>query len=79
MPLFLTDGKLPISIVMIEIDQVYLHCARALQRSALWDVSRQINRTTDFPTMGQMLADQIAGYDGAATDRMIEANKDKLY
>ncbi|MSO98772.1 MAG: pyridoxamine 5'-phosphate oxidase family protein [Rhodospirillaceae bacterium] len=78
-PMFKTDGKLPISIIVIEIDQVYLHCARALQRSALWDVSRHIDRAKDFPTMGKMLADQIAGYDGVATDQMIEKHKNELY
>jgi hypothetical protein len=75
---FETDGKLPISVVVVSIDQVYLHCARALQRSKLWDAGRHIDRA-DLPTMGQMLADQIAGYDGAAADRMIEQHKDRLY
>jgi len=78
-PVFETAGKLPIAVIVIAVEQVYLHCARALDRSALWDASRHINRKTDFPTMGQMLADQIAGYDGQATDRMIEAHKNDLY
>jgi len=78
-PQFLTDGKLPISVIVVSVDQVYLHCARALQRSRLWDADRGIDRASAFPTMGQMLADQIAGYDGAATDRMIEQHKDSLY
>jgi PPOX class probable FMN-dependent enzyme len=77
-PLFTTDGKLPISVIVVSIDQVYLHCARALARSALWDANRHIDRAT-LPSMGQMLADQIAGYDGAATDRMIEKHKNDLY
>jgi uncharacterized protein len=76
---FETDGKQPLSIIVIRIDQVFLHCARALQRSALWDASRHVDRAKDFPTMGQMLADQIAGYDGAATDAMIEKHKGDLY
>ncbi len=78
-PLFVTDGKLPISVIVIQIDQVYLHCARALQRSALWDARAQVDRANAFPTMGKMLADQIAGYDGDATDRMIEQHKNDLY
>ncbi|MBM3514134.1 MAG: pyridoxamine 5'-phosphate oxidase family protein, partial [Alphaproteobacteria bacterium] len=76
---FETDGHLPVSIIVVAIDDVYLHCSRALQRSALWDASRQIDRKRDFPSMGQMLADQVKGYDADAVDRLIEANKDNLY
>jgi len=75
---FETDGHLPISVVVVEIDQVYLHCSRALQRSALWNPARHIDRAA-FPSMGRMLADQVAGYDAVATDKIIEANKDNLY
>lgn len=77
-PLFETQGKLPISVIVIELEQVFLHCARALDRSALWDATRQIDRKS-FPTIGQILADQIAGYDGAATDAMVEKHKNDLY
>lgn len=76
---FETEGKLPLSLIIIRIDQVFLHCARALQRSALWDSTRHVDRAKDFPTMGQMLADQISGYDGFATDAMIEKHKGDLY
>ena len=76
---FDTNGKLPISVIKITVDQAYLHCAKALQRAAFWDASRHIDRKRDFPSMGTMLADQIAGYDGAATDKFIEQHKDDLY
>ncbi len=75
---FETKGKLPISVIIIEIDQVFLHCARALDRSKLWDGSLQIDRKS-FPTIGQVLADQIAGYDGVAIDALVEKHKDDLY
>jgi hypothetical protein len=76
---FETRGKLPISVVVVAVDQVYLHCARALQRAELWNPARHVDRARDFPSMGAMLADQIAGYDGAATDAFIEKHKDDLY
>lgn len=78
-PQFETDGHLPMSVIVVTIEQVYLHCSRALQRSALWDSGRQIDRKTAFPTMGQMLADQIKGYDGDGVDRLIAANAGNLY
>lgn len=53
-------GKLPRSVMLIEVEEVYLHCAKALMRSKLWDPARHLDRR-DFPTMGQCLADQIGG------------------
>lgn len=76
---FQTDGHLPVSVIVIAIDQVYLHCSRALQRSALWDVSRQIDRGREFPSMGRMLADQVQGYDGDSADKLLAANAGNLY
>jgi PPOX class probable FMN-dependent enzyme len=76
---FETDGKLPLSVIIVAVDQVYLHCARALQRAALWDSARHVDRAREFPSMGRMLADQIAGYDAAATDQLIERHKNDLY
>lgn len=73
-----TDGKLPISVIVVTVEEVYLHCARALQRAALWDASKQIDRTS-FPTLGAMLADQIAGYDGPGADQRLAAREGDLY
>jgi PPOX class probable FMN-dependent enzyme len=78
-PRFATDGHLPISVIVVAIDQVYLHCARALQRSGLWDANRHIDRKATFPSMGRMLADQVAGYDGDGADRLLAANAGNLY
>ncbi|MDX2143056.1 MAG: hypothetical protein SFV19_06855 [Rhodospirillaceae bacterium] len=36
-------------------------------------------RKAAFPTMGQMLADQIAGDDAVATDQLIEQHKNDSY
>lgn len=72
------NGKLPISVVVITVEEAYLHCARALWRSDLWNADKHIDRAV-FPTMGQMLADQIAGYNAAETDKLIADNRHKLY
>ncbi|MCY3824847.1 MAG: pyridoxamine 5'-phosphate oxidase family protein [Nitrospinae bacterium] len=57
-------GKLPRSAMIIDVDDVYLHCAKALIRADLWNAEKHIERKS-FPSMGQMLADQIDedGYD----------------
>ncbi|MGB1876403.1 MAG: pyridoxamine 5'-phosphate oxidase family protein [Rhodospirillaceae bacterium] len=71
-------GKSPISVIVIAVEEAYLHCARAVWRADLWNADKHINRP-DLPTMGQMLQDQVAGYDGAAVDKIIAENRNNLY
>ncbi len=57
-------GRLPRSAMIIDVDDVYLHCGKALIRADLWNAEKHIERKS-FPSMGQMLSDQIDedGYD----------------
>jgi PPOX class probable FMN-dependent enzyme len=61
-PLYLEQYKgdlnPPKTCIVVSINEVFLHCAKAFMRSKLWDVDAQIKRS-EFPTMGQMLKDQI--------------------
>lgn len=75
---FKIKDNLPLSVLVISVKEVYFHCSRALLRSKLWDAKNKILRE-NFPSMGAILQDQIAGYDGEATDILIEKNKYKLY
>ena len=52
--------------------------ARAVWRADLWNPDTHIDRS-QLPTMGQMLADQIKGYDAAATDKILKDNRHNLY
>jgi uncharacterized protein len=47
-------------VIEVVVGEVYLHCAKALMRSALWDPAARIERAL-LPTMGEMLRDQIGG------------------
>ncbi|TBR44853.1 pyridoxamine 5'-phosphate oxidase family protein [Marinomonas agarivorans] len=60
--LFREEKNPPKTCLEVEITEVFLHCAKALMRSALWDSDAQIQRP-DFPTMGQMINDQIGEND----------------
>ena len=55
---FAVEGKLPRSVMKVEVREVYLHCTKALKRSALWDASKQVPRDT-MPSFGEMLRDQM--------------------
>ncbi|MFM1988524.1 MAG: hypothetical protein RJA99_1481 [Pseudomonadota bacterium] len=54
----------PRTVIVVHVREAYLHCAKALMRSRLWDPARAVPRSA-LPTMGEMLKDQI-GDDGPA-------------
>jgi PPOX class probable FMN-dependent enzyme len=59
-----TDARrTPVLVIRVMVASVYLHCAKALMRSKLWDASRHIART-QMPTMGEMMRDQIRAFKG---------------
>ncbi|EDP62074.1 hypothetical protein BAL199_09770 [alpha proteobacterium BAL199] len=72
-------GRLPTAGILVAVEEVYLHCAKALVRSKLWEDDHKIERRS-LPSLGQMLADQIAGLDAADTDARVEDSiKNRLY
>ena len=58
--LFAEEPRPPKLVIRVSVKEAYLHCAKALMRSSLWDAERHLDRTA-LPTMGQMLKDQIGG------------------
>jgi PPOX class probable FMN-dependent enzyme len=56
--LYQHEKKLPKTYLVLEVEEVFLHCAKALMRSRLWDSEKQIDRS-GFPTMSQMINDQL--------------------
>lgn len=53
------NGKPAITAMVVEVCEVYLHCAKAYMRSGLWKPETWPDRA-EMPTLGQMLRDQIA-------------------
>ena len=52
------ERRRPPLVIAVEVREAYLHCAKALMRSKLWDAGAKQERSV-LPTMGQMLKDQI--------------------
>ena len=52
------QGKRPEAACYEAIDEVFLHFAKALVHSKLWDSDRHMDRT-EFPPLGSMIAEQI--------------------
>jgi hypothetical protein len=57
------ERRVPKLVIRLTVQGAYLHCAKALMRSALWDAGRHIERSR-LPSMAEMLRDQIAQYRG---------------
>lgn len=52
--------RMPKLVIRVSVQEAYLHCAKALMRSGLWDASRHVERSA-MPSMGEMMKDQIGG------------------
>jgi PPOX class probable FMN-dependent enzyme len=67
------QGKTPATVLIIEIREIFMQCAKALMRSALWG---GVPRPAAVPTMGQLIAAHKKGgldpaeYDQAAPARL---------
>ena len=73
------QGKIPAAGLLVRIEEIFFHCGKALIRSQLWDVERQVERRS-FPTLGRIIADQIAGADPRTCEQAIEESyRDRLY
>ncbi len=51
------ERRTPKVVVRVTPEEVYLHCAKALMRSRLWDPEAKVERNV-LPTLGEMLRDQ---------------------
>lgn len=54
---FRVKGKVPTLAVIVEIDELFLHCAKALLRSTLWDPSSWPAKA-DTPSAGRIAKSQ---------------------
>jgi len=53
----LVNGKIPKSVILVKIKQVYLHCAKSMIRSKIWQSKFHIDRSL-LPSMNVMLSEQ---------------------
>jgi PPOX class probable FMN-dependent enzyme len=73
-------GKVPKLAIQVAVREVFLHCAKALKRSRLWDPTVHVPKGT-VPTIGRIIADMIGKPDDAGTidQRSAVAYREKLY
>lgn len=73
--------KRPLLGIGVEVEQCYIHCAKAFKRSGLWEPSRWPDRS-DLPSIAQVLVDHLntPGLTAEAIDKGLqESYRDRLY
>ncbi len=69
-------GRLPLTVLRVAVEEVFLHCAKALLRSKLWS-PESWPETRPIPTMSEMIRDMAGDpgieyeSDAAMTERYI--------
>ena len=61
-------GRLPKSVIVISIKELYFHCAKAITRANLWNDEFNVDRNI-MPSFGRILMNQI---DSSTTDEEIK-------
>lgn len=67
------DGRRPRLAIVVEIDEVFLHCAKAFRRSHLWDPAHRQDRS-DMPSLIKMILDDA---NRAPTDQQVMSKMDE--
>lgn len=73
------QGKTPTSAIVLHVEEVFFHCAKAMLRADLWNPERRVPRET-LPSLGRIIADQVAGVDAEGAEAAVEEGyRTRLY
>jgi uncharacterized protein len=77
---FAVNGKLPRCVLIVHVESIYFHCAKAIMRSKLWDEGTKVERKS-LPSAGTIIAELTGGkLGGAQHDHVMhERHKAMLY
>jgi PPOX class probable FMN-dependent enzyme len=76
--LMMVRDRLPLAAIVVTVQEVFLHCAKAFRRSKLWDPD-QLQDRSDMPSLRQIILDQTSAEpvdpeDVKRMDAELEAN-----
>ena len=60
---FTKNGRQPATVIVIEINEIYTQCARALMRAGTW---AGVDESGALPSVGEILAEMTDGQEGGA-------------
>jgi hypothetical protein len=72
-------GKVPASVLVVTVEELFFHCGKALIRSGLWNPDSQVPQGT-IPPIGRMVAEQLGTIDPAQAEAdTLTAYVERLY
>jgi PPOX class probable FMN-dependent enzyme len=69
-------GKIPKLAIVVEVEEVYFHCAKAFKRSALWNSETWPDKSA-LPSLARVLVDQVR--DTGLTVEAMECSLEESY
>ncbi len=76
---FEVNGKLPATVTLVHVKEVFFHCAKAIMRSKLWQDDYKVDRGV-LPSVGEIIRDQRGGEGYAESQAEMEVYyKENLY
>lgn len=76
---FTVQGKAPTTVMLVDVEEAFIHCGKALIRSRLWEADAQVAKG-DMPTAGQLFAMKDKTADVDAVNARLEQNyREELY
>ncbi|GGL67281.1 pyridoxamine 5'-phosphate oxidase family protein [Wenxinia marina] len=72
------NGRLPRLAVVVRIEEVFLHCAKAFRRSRLWDPEARQDRS-EMPSLSKMILDQTTGAPDGEEMARLDAGLEEAY
>ncbi|MEB3372206.1 MSMEG_1061 family FMN-dependent PPOX-type flavoprotein [Saccharopolyspora mangrovi] len=74
-----TEGRTPSLAIVVQAEEAFLHCGRALLRSRLWDPASQA-LAEEIPSAGEIAADQFGiDVEPDTLNSMLEHEYQRLY
>lgn len=72
------NGKVPALAIVVQISEVFMHCAKAFRRSHLWDPS-QFQDRSEMPSLIKIILDETTGAPDAEAMRKIDDDLEQAY
>lgn len=72
------NNRVPTLAIVVQVREVFLHCAKALRRSHIWDTAHHQDRK-QMPSLIKMILDETTGAPGEEEMRKIDAGLEEAY
>ena len=72
------QDRIPTVVIVVTVEEVFIHCAKAFRRSKLWDSSQRQDRS-EMPSLLKIIFDQTSGAPDDEAMKKIDADLEDEY